>query len=594
MRASPAVLVALGLGLLALGGCFGGPAPKTPAPPVLARLTDETGRVNLTVADRLVGFEILDATTGAPIPGLSVGVGLNGPGSQGVLMILDPHEFYPPRFVILEGAAVGNAAAAGAGALVRAQESETQDLLQVLLPQGAQTTLGRVFVEHLAPVAQRVDAALGLLDAAAAAANVLDQSGLPLGRFAEGIGAAETEYLTPEEATARLKQQFLDGLRDQLVSLTTTFEVPALLPTALDLTGQALSANAVLTCGLPGEKVAIRTAGPFQFVACENVGLGDARGLVRAAAEGVDEFGQPLSKGSLELFGRGRLGWGFLCPIDASGQALCEVPRDDYDLRFRSPGFGPTNMTGSFNQTGELGVQVRLEATPRLVLSLATDPFQTTLLDAQTTVRFTARVQRADGTSATCQPILFLALPYIGDPGTTIDAATGLLTVGPRTGSVKVVARCAGWSSPPRIVSSSGRTPTPVPAPTNATSPTPSPTAPILNGTWGGNWRETTQSSCQVGSGTWRATFQREGNALSGQQQGLDDWDGPIVGQASGNGLTWRLQNAGPGTGGDYVARATVEGATITGTFEDKCHVTVGGSSRVEEIRGTFEGQRVS
>lgn len=595
MAATRAPVVGLCFATLVLAGCFAGEepppeGPEAPAGATLAAITDEAGRANLTVKDRIVAFQFFDEASGEPVPGLSVAVGLDETGSRGVLMIVDAPGDYPPRFVVLRGPAAAPVERAGLFSVsARAQGAETGDLLAVMLPRGPQTTLGEAVIGHLVPTVRRVQDALGLVDAAAAAANILDQSGLPLGRYAERLGLTETEHLTPEEATARLRRDLAEAVRDQLVSFTSTFEVPGLVPTALDLASLGLSANTILTCGLPGEKVAIRTAGPFQFVACEDVGLGDATGLVRVPVEGRDEFGQPLSKGSLELISRGKLGWGFRCPV-VEGVAECEVPADDdYDGRVSATGFGPVEFrTGPLAGDGEFEVSVRLEPVRRLVLSLEAEPFQTTLLDGGTRVQFAVRVQHADGTPAACEPVGWVALPYIGSPGTTIDADTGVLVVGPNTGSVKVVARCGGFSSPARIVSGSGR----------AAGETPPPAEPEVRiaGTWDGTWRETTQSACQVGGGSWSATFSVDGAALSGDQTGLDDWDGPITGSVEGARVTWRLASAGPGSGADFVATGTVEGDAISGTFEDKCHITdnYGNLVETQDIRGTFDGRRAS
>jgi hypothetical protein len=79
----------------------------------------------------------------------------------------------------------------------------------------------------------------------------------------------------------------------------------------------------------------------LNFYDCKDVRLGDTTGLVYAAVDGFDNYGQPLSKGSLELLSKTNIGVGFRSILDGNGNATIEVPVDNYNAVVRSPGFVP-------------------------------------------------------------------------------------------------------------------------------------------------------------------------------------------------------------------------------------------------------------
>ncbi|HLC45396.1 MAG TPA: putative Ig domain-containing protein, partial [archaeon] len=347
-----------------------------------ANVTDAFGNVVFNIGGRDVKFQFLDEVNGSALQGLSVGFALdNVTKDQGVLLVIDPQDRFPPYTIALQGPESGRVASdfnlsrkalPVVGTVSLAGEGDSSDgstlpinLVRVFLPNGPATPQGRVILEQLPA---RVSNFLDITNVAVVAAKALDAAGVPLGKYAGKIGGSSTRTMTQDEAWAEIQGDVRDKVSETVfffvqpeVLATAEINLPTPQGLALDVLGFGFDANAVYNCGLPSQRITVTKAGPLKFFACKDVTMQDlVKGLVRASVDGVDEFGKPLSKGSLELVSTTGVPLAFKVPFDGNSIEL-SVPTGNYRVRVVSPGFTPENKTV---EVPEVGASVRITLKP--------------------------------------------------------------------------------------------------------------------------------------------------------------------------------------------------------------------------------------
>jgi hypothetical protein len=300
-----------------------------------------------------VSFKLIDETTGTPVTGLAVGLAIDPETEdQGVMLIVDPLNEFPPQAVVLLGpdaAALAASKHSTGKEPVALQAQQSFDLVEIFLAKGPQTTMGKLVLQQLQPLVQGALNVIGFVDGLEVAAKMLDQAGVPLGQYADKLGVAETELLTQDEALDELKQDLIDAIQSRLLFFVdpealATLEVELPTPQSImaDLLSLGTDANAVFSCGLPGQRIT-RTKITFvdwKIYGCKNITISDILPAPMGVnAEGVDQFGMPLSKGSLGLISKGNIGLGFEAALDTNGDATVEVPIGNYRAVVRSQGF---------------------------------------------------------------------------------------------------------------------------------------------------------------------------------------------------------------------------------------------------------------
>ena len=100
------------LAVLSMVACTPEP-PSTPPqsggggvtpPQSAAAITDENGQVIFNIAGQDVPFKVIDEITGSPVPGLSIGMGMDpAQPSHAILVIADFLKQYPLQIVVLQG-----------------------------------------------------------------------------------------------------------------------------------------------------------------------------------------------------------------------------------------------------------------------------------------------------------------------------------------------------------------------------------------------------------------------------------------------------------------------------------------------------------
>jgi hypothetical protein len=173
--------------------------------------------------------------------------------------------------------------------------------------------------------------------------------------------------------------------------------------------------------------------------------------LVRVPVSATDEYGQPLSTGSLEIFSQSNQGVGFRGVID-SGGAEVYVPLGDYDWTVRSQNYKP--------QCGQVSVAdsnttIHAVMQPQPVASsTATADQLTGFLPEGTQFTVTPHFFDANGHEVACSgQAKFYAHNPVGTLVATVDADTGIVTMQGGCGAAGITAWCNGLESRRLLVS---------------------------------------------------------------------------------------------------------------------------------------------
>jgi len=325
------LIIAIAIIIVSLQNFFGGQAAQT----------DENGNVTFTIRGVATTFQVT-TSYGAPIAYMTVSLAMNDAEESGVLMLIDSSKSMPMTVYAIQGpkSTKSNSITGMTTA------SEAAPLVKLLVPDGPATSVGKVVLEWLPEKAKQVGDVIEYLDLVVVAAKAAQAAGLPLGEYAEYIPGAAIETITTEEAS----EAFWKDVKEKAKSRVFFFLEPDFLATAggnaptpvgvvIDTLGFGFDANALFSCGLPNERVTRLEIGSAQFYGCRHLETREqVAGLVKAAVDGVDERGIPLSTGSLELFSKTNIGAGVSIPLE-KGEGSSPVPIGDYYTRVDADGF---------------------------------------------------------------------------------------------------------------------------------------------------------------------------------------------------------------------------------------------------------------
>ncbi|MCX6768202.1 MAG: zinc-ribbon domain-containing protein [Candidatus Micrarchaeota archaeon] len=341
----------------------------TPAPPVIrpVGITNADGIVYLDVLGRKTAFKFTGKSR-EPLAGLSVAFAMDNATNQSVLLIIDPSDKLPPKIVILRRnpPATGNSSMAPAGKEIFFANPDMETVGIVL--DGSRNYV--VPYRYLSWLPDAVLDQTGLKDATVLAAKMADQVyGLPLGKYAEKLGIAETVDQTRDEALDSWKNDLKDNAKknflffvDPKALLTGEFEVPTPKSVFIDAATLVIDRTTISSCGLPGQRNTMTTiGGSIQIRGCRNLEIGDLTAGMLRAATGIDQYGQKLTSGSLDLISKGNIGLAFSIPLDENGNAQAKVPKGEYWTTISADGF--ETQTGDL-QVGDNGVDISVNLQP--------------------------------------------------------------------------------------------------------------------------------------------------------------------------------------------------------------------------------------
>ncbi len=304
--------------------------------------TDDNGYVTLNIAGKDTTFQFIDELTGEPVGALAVGLAIDSETrSQGAMIVVDPLNKYPLYNILVQSGEVDSGIS-----FKDLSSSDDFDVYKILLPKGPTTSMGKVIIKGLPSIVAKVT---GFMDAAMLAAKALDSSGLQLGKYANQLGVAERRTLTQDEALTEIKEDAKNKVKNRLlffvqpnVLIKGKIELPNPISIMMDIANLALDESSVMACGpsTGSNRISVTTIGPLKLYGCETLDIRQqTSGLVRAAVSGIDEFGAPLGKGSLELFSKSNIGLGFQKALNPGGSAQVLVPIGQYQVKIKSDGF---------------------------------------------------------------------------------------------------------------------------------------------------------------------------------------------------------------------------------------------------------------
>lgn len=495
MKSRPESMVIVLLMMVFMAGCGGGGGGDGSGSTGQAAVTDETGGVTFKVADQDVSFNFIDDSTGSPIPGLSVAIGMDpGQPATAILVIADGFKQYPLQIVVLEGKPQKKAKTEAPlnPTTLSITVHEPPPPIQPSPPPeadvltGVITTLQTGILPSLLP-SNPTDMSSPFL----AALNALATSALFLPPPLTGVlpDVVGKERVPNDKVNEHLLKSAQEASLENL--LFTLLEVSAgEVPMMVHLAEPALKTGIVTIWEAMGatdiDFTKIRFGGllfemplpvfpgppkdPNPFPKDPNLHV-----------SATDPAGRPLSGGSLQLLCKKTIGLGIVAVLDTGGKADIPVPPCDYTGDIRAKGFEPAQVDVTVPSNG--GISINKIAQPKAIAKITlTAAGLTGFLDPGTQVKFKAVATDAKGNVVSCNPVFIVSNP-VGSNVATIDD-TGLLTVGPDDGAVKVTARCGGITSNAILVSGKGgKEPLPPPPP----PPSP-PTGGVLTGTWKGNY----------------------------------------------------------------------------------------------------------
>jgi hypothetical protein len=307
-------------------------------------VSSASGATEFDFGSDKVYFDFVDEQADQFVSGLSIAIEVEPDGTQGVMMIIDPQERFPPQVVILQ--------AKNSQVVIHpafSASADTADGQNIPLSQQATSTVRKVVVDILPKQLEGLGKSSGLIQMTGLAAKALNDSGVPLGKYADKFGIATKErLLSRDEAAAEFWQNVRQGAKEkaffftdpEFIASAGREGIPSAQGVAIDLASFYFDANAIFSCGYGNERVAVTESGPFVLYGCRSMTMGEqTAGLFRVAPEGFDERGLPLSKGSLQLISKSHVGLGFEAPLDAKGVTTISVPPGTYEAQVTNPGY---------------------------------------------------------------------------------------------------------------------------------------------------------------------------------------------------------------------------------------------------------------
>ncbi|MDP3698210.1 MAG: hypothetical protein Q8R47_01345 [Nanoarchaeota archaeon] len=311
-----------------------------------AAVTDVNGKVTFNIANEDITFVFLDEASGNPLEGLAVGLAIGASGSQGVLFIVDPKERLAPQMVILRGRS-----ASPTGLFVADDSEETGDYVGgpvvTLTGDRLSSVIQEIVLDELLePVQDAVGQVNELLGIVPLAAKAIDSLGIPLGKYAETLSGAEEHAFTEDEYTDWVRGKIERRVAERIFHLVTEGEIPGVRSVVIDVASFGFDASAKGACGPTsgGNRIKVVTVGSYEFIGCKTLSTWEQLGkplAVLPITATSDQYGLPLSTGSLELLSKANVGFGMQAALDESGKAEVYVPVGNYEAHITSVGFSP-------------------------------------------------------------------------------------------------------------------------------------------------------------------------------------------------------------------------------------------------------------
>lgn len=320
-----------------------------------AAVTNSSGYIVYTSNGNRTLFKFVSQSTGMPLNGLVVGIAINDSVGLGILFTIDPQNRTRPQMIILEGNQSGSSSGVAAD-----PEIEVSDQ--------AASPITTVFLNNLPKIKNAAETISTLLDFAPLAAKAVYAAGVPLGAYAQAHTSLQvtSETYTQDGYVQHLGQLIKDKANENLFMLVNG-SVPDTTSVAIDLLGFGFDYASGTACGPTNgaNRIMVTTILGVEFVDCASLSMADqTAGLVRAASNGVDQYGIPLAQSSMLLVSKDDLGYAVDVPANQSGDAVVEVPQGDYSVSVISAGEAPVTQDYIVGSSG-INIQDTLPVWPQ-------------------------------------------------------------------------------------------------------------------------------------------------------------------------------------------------------------------------------------
>jgi hypothetical protein len=534
-----------------------------------AAVTDDLGNAKLKSGKVTLPIQIQDEDTGSPITGLSLALALDKKNhSRAVLAVADPLGRYPLQIIVLQGP---NTVATSSSAICKAA-SQHQDTDPLTVSSRPDCSSDNLYSHVILPVetsalpSLKVNAPPSPLSDTISSATESALSSAMLEKLKATVSKTTIscqDALAEDKAT--LAELPVDKIIDKFIvdpaaTAACAIAVPefaAACPEIVESVGNAgdmLKAVNIMTdvfqCGLnPSDELVLQRVtllpGTADVLLYQELVSPEKTTptFVQVPVSAKDQYGQPLSTGSLEMFSQSNQGVGLRAIIN-NGEAEVPVPLGDYDWTMRSKNFKP--------QCGQVSVKdsnatIKAVMQPQPIASgTATADQLTGFLPEGTTFTVTPHFFDANGNEVACSgQVKFYAHNPVGTLVATVDADTGLVTMQGGCGAAGITAWCNGMESRRLLVSTDcdGKLP---PTPHCVYSISPTAESFTASGGDGSATVATSDDTC-----AWTATSNADWITISSGNSG------------SGNGTVGYSVAANSGTA-KRTGTLTIAGKTIT------------------------------
>jgi hypothetical protein len=442
-----------------------------------AAVTDDLGNATLKSGKVTLPIQFQDEDTGSPIVGLSLALALDKKNhSRAVLAVADPLGRYPLQVLVLQGP---NTVAASSAAVCRAvsQHKDTDPFTVSSQPDCSPDNLySHVIlpIETSALPSLKVNAPPTPLSDTISAATESALSSAMLEKLKATVSKttiscqdalAEDKAILSELPADKIIDKFIVDPAATAACALAVPEFAAACPEIVESVGKAGDmltavdmARDVFQCGLnPSDDLILQRVtllpGSADVLLYQELVSPEKTTptFVQVPVSATDQYGQPLSTGSLEMFSQSNQGVGLRAVID-NGEAEVPVPLGDYDWTLRSKNFKPQCGQVSVKDSNATITAV-MQPQP-IASSTATADQLTGFLPEGTTFTVTPHFFDANGNKVACSgQVKFYAHNPVGTLVATVDADTGLVTMQGGCGAAGITAWCNGVESRRLLVS---------------------------------------------------------------------------------------------------------------------------------------------
>ena len=384
-----------------------------------------------------------------------------------VLEAFDPASQYAPMVIVLQGPDASEAARSAAVAT-----TATVDRKTLFDPVSTNSLMLLDALELPAlpspgTIPNQMDATKGVMEATLSLPELIDQfSGGQISQAFGSLTYSSIDGIDGVDAMTQLRNMAQQSPSDNVIvgglnesgtgSLLPILTGGMVAGTAGDLSSQVIDDSTTINAP-PGALVRGKVGNTTIYFSGEFPVPTPPSETLSVSQEGGSD--SPVSRGSLRAFSMDHLGDGEATELDVNGEGSVDVRRGDHRIKYQVEGRPGVSTTANVSSGGTQKQVTKPSASIVASLTLQATPGITGPLPTGTQVQFSVVGKKASG-----QEILPGDMPAVrywvsnpmGKRVATMDRDTGLLTIGPDAGAIRVVAECEGTQSNLKLASGLG------------------------------------------------------------------------------------------------------------------------------------------